>query len=296
MKVLVHLGVHKTATTFIQSQLANNRQALAKKGFGMAGIWAVRKRFTNLFDRLAWFDPVWRFLTRPILRRRLERLMGESESRRLDAFLLSDENLIGTLAANYVFGRLYPWAGMRARILAGLLAAHDVHYYLCIRRYPDYLVSSWLQLASKGKPPAFEKYVEKFQPEGRGWAELVADLAAAVGRERITVWTYDWFTEDPRRVFTLLAPGTDFVLSEEELKREILPSLTIKGLNVISLLEEHLSGAELRRMSRLVRHFEFDEPNPRLEITDPALLAAYETRYRADLDRIRALGIELHAT
>lgn len=293
MKVLVHLGVHKTATTFIQSQLANNRQALAEQGFGMAGIWAVRGRFTNRFDRLAWFDPVWRFLTRPALRRRLDGLMRESGE--VGTFLLSDENLAGTIAANYLFGRLYPWIGMRARILSGLLAAHDLHVFLCIRRYPDYLVSSWLQLASKGKPPPFEKYVEKFPPEGRGWAEVVADLAAAVGPGRLTVWTYDWFAEDPQRVFALLAPGTDFVLAEEELKREILPSLTIKGLNVVSLLEEHLSRPELRRMSRLIRNFEFDEPNPRLEIADPGLLAAYDARYRKDLESIRALGVTLFA-
>jgi len=294
MKVLVHLGVHKTATTFIQSQLANNRPALAKKGFGMAGIWAVRRRFTNLFDRLAWFDPVWRFLTRPMLRRRLDRLVAETAG--AHTFLLSDENLAGTISANYFFGRLYPWCGMRAKILAGVLSGHDTHYFLCIRRYPDYLVSSWLQLASRGKPPPFEKYVEKFAPDGRGWADVVADLARAVGRERITVWTYDWFAEDPHRVFALLAPGTDFEVKEHELKREILPSLTIKGLNVISLLEEHLSKPELKRMSRLVRNFEFDEPNPRLEITDPALLAAYEARYRKDIEAIAALGVELHTT
>lgn len=294
MKVLVHLGVHKTATTFIQSQLANNRQALAEKGFGMAGIWAVRKRFTNTFDRLAWFDPFWRFLTRPRLRRRFDKLAGEAPH--AHTFLLSDENLTGTIAANYLFGRLYPWAGMRARMLAGILAGHDTHYFLCIRRYPDYLVSSWLQLASKGKPPAFEKYVEKFAPDGRGWAELVADLAAAVGKDRLTVWTYDWFAEDPARIFALLAPGTGFKPSEDELKREILPSLTIKGLNVIGLLEEHLTPAELKRMSRLMRNFEFDAPNPRLEITDSALLSAYDARYCADLERIRALGVTLHAT
>jgi hypothetical protein len=294
MKVLVHLGVHKTATTFIQSQLANNRPALAEKGFGMSGIWAVRRRFTNLFDRLAWFDPVWRFLTRPALRRRLERLMAETEG--ANTFLLSDENLTGTIAANYFFGRLYPWAGMRTKMLAGVLAGHDAHYYLCIRRYPDYLVSSWLQLATRGRPPAFEKYVEKFSPEGRGWADLVSDIASAVGKENLTVWTYDWFAEDPHRVFSLLAPGTDFEVAEEELKREILPSLTIKGLNVISLLEDGLSKGELKRMSRLVRNFEFDEPNPKLEITDPGLLAAYDARYARDIDRIRALGVKLLAT
>ncbi|MBX9459234.1 MAG: hypothetical protein KL863_26090 [Rhizobium sp.] len=218
------------------------------------------------------------------------------ESGQINTFLLSDENLAGTIGANYLFGRLYPWAGMRARMLVGVLSGHDTHYFICIRSYPDYLVSSWLQLASKGKPPAFEKYVEKFSPERRGWAELVADLAQAVGRDRLTVWTYDWFAEDPHRVFALLAPDMDFVVAEEELKREILPSLTIKGLNVISLLEEHLTRPEIRRMSRLVRNFQFDEPNPKLEITDPALIAAYESKFRRDLEAIRALGVELHAT
>ncbi|MGV3548467.1 hypothetical protein [Rhizobium sp.] len=293
MKVLVHLGVHKTATTFIQSQLANNRPALAEKRFGMAGIWAVRRRFTNAFDRLAWFDPFWRFLTRPALRKRFDRLLAETPG--ADTFLLSDENLAGTLDANYVFGRLYPWARMRTKMLEGVLKGHDTHYFLCIRRYPDYIVSSWLQLATRGRPPAFEKYVEKFLPDRRGWAELVADIASAVGKDKLTVWTYDWFAEDPHRVFALLAPGTDFRVTDEELSREILPSLTIKGLNVISLLEDSLSKGELKRMSRLVRNFEFDAPNPKLEIEDPALVAAYDAKFARDIERIRASGVTLHA-
>jgi hypothetical protein len=292
MKILVHLGVHKTATTFIQSQLANNRAELAGKGYGVAGIWVVRKRFTNLFDRLSFFDPVWRFLTRPVLRRRLERIIGKNDA--VETFLLSDENLLGLISANYWRGALYPWAGMRVKILKTLFGAREAHYFLCIRRYPDYLTSSWLQMASKGKAPSFEKYLEKFPPEGRGWADIVSDIANVCGRENLTVWTYDWFSEDPARVFQLLAPGTDFTVPEKELKREILPSLTIKGLNVINQLEDHLSRAEIKRLSAVIRNFEFDEPNPRLEIGDPGLIEAYEEKYRADIGKIRAMGVNFH--
>jgi hypothetical protein len=292
MKILVHLGVHKTATTFIQSQLADNRAELAEKGYGVAGIWIVRKRFTNLFDRLSFFDPVWRFLTRPILRRRLERIIGKDG--RSETFLLSDENLLGLISANYWRGSLYPWAGMRVKILKSLFGAREAHYFLCIRRYPDYLTSSWLQMASKGKAPAFEKYLEKFPPEGRGWADIVADVARACGPANLTVWTYDWFTEDPARAFRLLAPGTDFTVPEKELKREILPSLTIKGLNVINQLEDHLSRAELKRLGAVIRTFQFDEPNPRLEISDPVLVAAYDEKYSKDIEKIRAMGLEFH--
>lgn len=292
MKILVHLGIHKTATTFIQSQLANNRTELAGRGYGVAGIWVVRKKFTNLFDRLSYFDPVWRFLTRPMLKRRLDRMTAASG--KVGTFLLSDENLLGLISANYWRGALYPWAARRVKILRSLIEPNEAHFFLCIRRYPEYLTSSWLQMAAKGKPPAFEKYLEKFPPESRGWSEIVADICGAVGAENVTVWTYDWFSEDKTRVFQLLAPGTDFTVPEKELSREILPSLTIKGLNVINQLEDHLSRGELKRLSALIRTFPFDEPNPRLEIGDPALLAAYEEKYLADIEAIRAMGVTFH--
>lgn len=293
MKIHVHLGAHKTATTFIQSQLHDNREVLARGQIGFAGIWAIRRQFTNDFDRLSWLDPVWRPLTRRRLGRKLDALLAGNAKTR--TFILSDENLLGLISANYWFGRLYPRASRRVQLLDSLLKGHEARYFLSIRRYPDYLTSSWLQLASRGKAPPFEKYRARFAPDGRGWAEVVADISRACGPERLTVWTYDWFSGDPARVFGLLAPGARFDVPEEELRRDVLPSLTLKGLKVITQLEDHLSPDELKRLSRLIRTFPFDEPNPRLEISEPGLLAAYEEKYQSDLVKIRALGVDLHA-
>jgi len=292
MRINVHLGVHKTATTFIQSQLHDHRSMLADGRIRFSGISTVRQGFTRAFDAMAWFDPLWRSLTRPALTRRLDSLIRKQG--RGDTFILSDENILGLISANYWTGKLYPTAGARIRILDALLPGRDVHYFLAIRRYPDYLTSSWLQLASRGKAPAFEKYLAKFAPDRRGWSEIVADIAAACGPERLTVWTYDWMASDPGRVFPLLAPGIAFDVPDEELRRDVLPSLTLKGLKVITELQRHLSSAELKDMARLMRGFPFEEPNPRLEITDPGLLRSYEEKYQADLAGIRALGVTLH--
>jgi hypothetical protein len=292
MKIHVHLGVHKTATTFIQSQLHDNRALLSGGRIGFAGIWAIRRKFTVPFDRMSWFDPIWKPVTRRYLGKRLNAIL--SAQKKANTFILSDENLLGLISANYWFGRLYPNAGMRVGMLDGLMKEHDVRYFMAIRRYPDYLTSSWLQLASRGKAPPFEKYRARFGPEKHGWAEIVGEIVRTCGPERLTVWTYDWFNEDPSRVFGVLAPGVKFAVPEQELRRDVLPSLTLKGLKVITQLEEHLSDAELKEMSRLIRNFPFEEPNPRLEITDPALLAAYEEKYQLDLNKIRALGVELY--
>ena len=293
MKIHVHLGVHKTATTFIQSQLHETRASLAGGGIGYAGIWLVRRHFTRFFDRLAWLDPLLWWLTRPYLRRKLDLILAKHAA--ADSFILSDENLLGLISANHWTRRLYPQARRRAAMLQAIADRHDLHYYIAIRRYPDYLTSSWLQLASRGKAPPFERYRSRFSPQSRGWAEVIGDVCSAVGPQRVTVWTYDWFSQDPARAFALLAPGVEFAVPDEELRRDVLPSLTMKGLRVITQLKEHLSEAELKQISRLMRTFPFDEPNPRLEISDPALIAAYEQKYQRDLDRIRALGVELHA-
>lgn len=294
MKIQVHLGVHKTATTFIQSQLHESRALLAGDRIGFAGIWVVRRQFTNAFDRMAWFDPFWKPIVRPNLRKRFRDLLAR-HARSSDTFILSDENILGLISANYWTGKIYPQARRRVEMMEDIARGHDLRYYIAIRRYPEYLTSSWLQLASRGKAPPFEKYRAKFTPQSRGWGDMIADIAAAVGPGRVTVWTYDWFSDDPARAFGLLAPGVHFAVPDEELRRDVLPSLTVKGLKVISQLEDHLSGAELKHLVRMMRAFPFDEPNPRLEIADPQLLAAYEAKYQQDLVRIRALGVELHA-
>ncbi|MDH6269123.1 hypothetical protein M2360_004549 [Rhizobium sp. SG_E_25_P2] len=291
MRVNVHLGVHKTATTFIQAQLHDHRSMLTDGGIRYAPISTVRRGFTSLFDVLAWTDALGGAITRPFLARRLDALIRSQGGG--DTFILSDENLLGLISANYWTGRLYPGARRRLRILDSLLKGNETRYFLSIRRYPDYLTSSWLQLASRGKAPAFDRYLAKFKPEGRGWAEIVADMAAACGADRLTVWTYDWLSADPGRVFGLLAPGVAFTVPDEELRRDVLPSLTIKGLKVLNELKPHLSANEMKNVARLMRGFPFDEPNPRLEIADPSLIGAYEEKYQTDLARIRALGVEL---
>ncbi|MCV3766641.1 hypothetical protein [Rhizobium sp. TRM95796] len=292
MRVNVHLGVHKTATTFIQAQLHDHGSLLAEGSIRYAGISAVRQNFTKLFDALAWTDAISGAMARPLLARRLEALIRSHG--RGDTFILSDENLLGLISANYWTGRLYPAAHRRIRMLDSLLKGREAHYFLSIRRYPDYLTSSWLQLASRGKAPAFDRYLAKFKPDCRGWAEVVADMAAACGADKLTVWTYDWLSANPARVFGLLAPSVAFVVPDEELRRDVLPSLTLKGLKVLNELKPHLSANELKNVARMMRGFPFDEPNPRLEITDPGLVAAYEDKYQSDLARIRASGVELY--
>ena len=45
MQIHIHVGVHKTATTFIQSRLKGNLAKLNRAGIGYMPVWAFRTSF-----------------------------------------------------------------------------------------------------------------------------------------------------------------------------------------------------------------------------------------------------------
>jgi len=291
MKIHIHLGAHKTATTFIQSLLHDQRDRLDAASIGYVPLSSLRRDFTNRFEMLYRFDPFWSPILRPYLRARLARQLEAHKAKSL--VILSDENLAGFLRMNAVNHGLYKTIGTRAKLLADLLDGHELHFFFATRTYKDYLTSSYLQMAARGKVPNFGKYLAQLPPSMPGWSESVLDLAKAVGKERVTVWDYYHFKADPDAIMNLIAPGAGIISERDEMRRDILPSLTAKGFKVLQRLNGQLSKEEFRRMGKLLRHFPFDAPNERLEITEPKMVADYESKYRDDLARLQAASIKL---
>ncbi|WP_213032645.1 hypothetical protein, partial [Acinetobacter radioresistens] len=50
-KLILHLGVHKTATTYIQSKIYNSREVLSQAGIGCISLDDTRKYFTSKLTR-----------------------------------------------------------------------------------------------------------------------------------------------------------------------------------------------------------------------------------------------------
>ena len=288
MQFHIHLGAHKTATTFVQRTLRENGPALKAAGIAAPELVALRKRFTARFDRVMRGGRLAARLFDAALRRDLAALLPSAPG--IDRTILSDENFVGVLGANTRGRGLYPDAGARARVLAGLVGQGNVHWFLAIRDYADFTTSAYLQAASHRAAPAFDAYVEAVHRGQRGWADIVEELVRLSGPDRVTVWTYERFRAEPRAIFDVLAPGADLALAEAEDAPAVNTSLTVKGLKVMQRLEGHLTPAELNHMGKLMKRFPFEAPNPRLTITDADLLAKLGARYEADRARIRATG------
>lgn len=288
MQFHIHLGAHKTATTFVQRTLRENAPALAAAGIAAPDLVVLRKRFTARFDRVMRGGALAARLFDASLRRDLQSLLPSAPG--IGRVLLSDENFLGVLGANTKGRGLYPDAGGRARVLARLAGPGDVHWFLAIRNYADFVTSAYLQAASHRAAPAFEAYVAAVLAGPRGWADIVDELVAHSGAGRVTVWTYERFRDDPVPVFAALVPGADLAIATPDEAPAVNASLTVKGRKVMQLLEAHLTPAELNHMGKLMKRFPFEPPNPKLAITDARLRAELDARYGRDCARIRATG------
>jgi len=293
MRIHLHLGAHKTATTFVQSQLRRNLGVLQKAGFIFPAQKTFQEGFGRYFNTLIHAYPFLSVAITPMLEHRMDAFLAKEKA--TSTAILSDENLAGMLVINHRQGGLYRNVGNRMRLMTSVLRKHEVRYFFAIRSYKDFLPSAYLQLATNGREPDYQKYLQSFDVEKHGWTEAVAAIAEAVGRENLTVWTYEAFSRDARRIFERLAPGVNLDLEIDDSNRVVLPSMTVKGLKVMQALEGKFSRHELSKISKMMRRVKFDEPNPRLAIEDADMIARLQAVYGHDIEAIGRMGINLIA-
>jgi hypothetical protein len=189
-RVFLHLGAHKTGTTFIQSNLLANQDFLGSLGW----------RFVYLqhHDR-ATYAAVRRLRKRPgkapNAARRLHDFL-QALTAENDKVFLSSEALLGGMSLARS-GLMYPNCGaMLDHIAAGLQGA-DVQAAYCVRSYADYIESSYHWLVANGKVQPFGEYVERLEPQNLSWPNIIEAIEAKFGRDNLHLWTYEGFKRDP---------------------------------------------------------------------------------------------------
>ena len=292
MKLHIHLGAHKTGSTSLQFHLRKNEAKFADAGMAYIPMPEFRKRYSAFLNRIENRYPAFIRLLSPTIESRFrDQLVPLSGS---SLVVISDENLLGGLAPIAAKHRLYPHAVRMVSAVKRAAGPNDAHYFLCIRNYPEFIVSMYLHLVIQGRRvPPLESVTADFLGGARGWAEVVADVANVVGADRLTVWTYEHYRDAPGAVLDVLAPGVPVELFVPPGNLAINRSLTAKGWQVMEALQDILTRTELASMGTLMRKFPFEEPNPKVVLDDPDALAELEDKYRRDKIAIAALGCRL---
>ncbi|WP_020180761.1 hypothetical protein [Methylopila sp. M107] len=288
MLICLHVGAHKTASTYMQSRLMEDGDVLSGFGIGVASHVDFRKEVTEALDAASRLGAVGHAVARPALRRSLARLVEAHAAH--DRLIVSDENVAGSILSAVGRDGLYPQIKARlGALLAALPEGHDAKVFFCVRGYAEYFSSIFAYRAGQRHAQDIDEFRRRAMTLRRGWVEVVSDIVAVAGADRTVVWPYETFKKAPARIGAeLLGEGPPKIFVRTH--KAILPSLSRKGLMVLDHVGDLLSEAEYAGLARQLAQISFDKPDGKITLFDAEEAASLAERYDRDLAAIGALG------
>lgn len=206
MDVTLHLGAHRTATTSFQGYLAQNKRVLREQGlttFGpgetrtglLTGLLKRPDRATSRDDRLA---------RRSVGRLQVEQELLEAAGQR--RLLISEENLIGSMADNIARTSLYPDVGARLTRLRDGVTGHLSRIGLTIRRYDTYWASVAAIRVLKGGCLPSEGVLDRLVTQPRRWRHVIEEISQVFPGVPLHVVPFERFAGRPAAYLSKLAP------------------------------------------------------------------------------------------
>ena len=278
--LILHLGLHKTATTTLQDFLAANVKALLGHGVVYPGLARMRSDLTPLIMSADKPD-----------RAELARFVERSEP---PVLLLSDENILGA-PGDIVGGRLYPFGENRVRRFCDQFADRRVRLFLTLRQPAGFIASMYCEYLRHNPYLSFEDYVRGFDLAGFSYGTVFDWLFALPPHVTVTVTPFEETRGGGVRVITerLLEAacgpghGIDTAGFPESRSRssfsveELKTAATIAGRAEARTAQFFLNMLDARGGRFGTTRF---EPLP------PATVAALDARYGQDLTAFARLA------
>ncbi|WP_120077440.1 hypothetical protein [Aurantiacibacter odishensis] len=284
--LILHLGVHKSATTFIQHTLAHNQGAIYSGG---RAYWTLEQCRPQIAQAIAEQSRQASLLERLRKFRRGPFYGGAGKVASLlepqMPVVLSEENIIGN-PADCIGGEIYPHASRRLDALAPAFGQRPVEVWLCLRNYPDFLSSVFAESLRHGSHMEIGEFLEaNAEPQG-GWIELVASIRHSLPRCRLVIWRYEDFAGLGRDILKGLAGIEDIALADPQ-GGPTRPSASDRAVREICK-----QGASFSRVERVLLAAALEQRYPPQSKADKfspwsdAQRRAMHEAYEADLDEI----------
>lgn len=204
MKVLLHIGAHRTASTSFQDMLWNNRTRLARSGLTA---WTPRRTRDGLMAGMLRHPALMTVRDDTRARRSVGRIRVEVDRLRQSGqkfLLVSEENMIGTVVNNLADMRLYPMVAERMSRFAEAFDAGPLRVGLAIRSYEDYWASALAFAVARGQELPDADMLDLLVTQPRRWRMVLRDLARALPGAEICVWSYESLGNRPVAVLERL--------------------------------------------------------------------------------------------
>ncbi|MBS0125201.1 hypothetical protein [Thetidibacter halocola] len=194
MDVILHVGAHRTGTSSLQAYLREHDVALTAQA---VGFWGPRRTRVGLLDGLADRPQTPADLAAVVRGTgRLRMNLDLSRRRGVQALIISDENMLGSVRRSIAATRPYPDAGERmARLHAAFGGVTRV--VLQVRALDLWWASALAYLLPRGGLLPDPAQLDRIAQATRGWRDVITDIACACPGAQIVVLPFERFAGQP---------------------------------------------------------------------------------------------------
>lgn len=236
-RIHLHLGAHKTATTYIQEILAANKDTLRENGVLYLPLAQTRAKLSKQIMALsrATRDPGELESNRQAILDELRRKGLE----RCHTVLISDENLSGN-PGRFKKGTIYnsipdDWKHVHEEL------GPNIKVSFSIRDYPGFLTSIYSEILRRNRYFPFKKIMNLYGESPSLWSGAYRGLSTAFGEQNVTLWDFKDTVAHPGKVLAMLT-GIDAPM--EIISTPVRESLSKKAIEFIRDFQK-LPGKDL---------------------------------------------------
>lgn len=267
--VALHVGAHKTATTYIQSRLLNSQDVLNSAGISIVPTGQFRKRITSQVLNSD-FAPVQ-------LSRLLEEYAGYKR------VIISDENLLGVRPNT---NRLYPRARQRLEAILPAFEGYTVEVFVTLRSYPDYLVSFYTEYLRNNRFIRFERFYKQIDFNTVTWLDLLEDIRVT-GFETLRISDFSTFFDAEQQYFDALLGTKGISLSPADNTPAVRRTkLTQQGYDALQLFAQKYALGSAQQPMSVIDSTEQETPATPFMPIPEAQRVEMETRYKTEMGQI----------
>ncbi|AZM96617.1 hypothetical protein [Vreelandella venusta] len=239
MLIHLHLGFHKTGTTYLQKKLDIN---------------LLENDDIQYYSR----SKIYKTITRPLIERKsgecsekdglkfVEEVLGENKR-----LVISEENILGAFYS-WKENSFYPNSVDNIKRLSEVFKDARFKLFLTVREHSDWIESMYLQKIKNGYATDFSNFLQKTDVKKLSFSSLIKDMAGIDCVNEVVVTDYGFFKDDSNRYMNCFE---DFVGAE--LKKSPDKSLNLsysdKQFKLALLGNKMLDKDEVKKLHSFIR-------------------------------------------
>ena len=279
IKIIIHAGAHKTASTHLQNRVLENENLVIKSGCSYLGPEKIRDQSGTLWHALGRSDT-------PDEQKRKLAALAAGQPR----LVISEENIIGgfkDLMNGPNRAILYPKAVERLARLAQLVAPNPLHIAMAVREPSSYYVSVYNQLLLSGRFQTWERFSKGLDPTAVKWSDILRPIAEIPGVAAVSIWRYeDYHRLLPQILNTLLGqPRPDIPLHMEKRMHEGLSERAVQAC-----CTWHAAGYDGRLGAVAREDFPVSDAYPKFSPWPEELMRESRAAYGRDIEALGRAG------